>query len=283
MRRAWRGVTALRKADEAFAKDVDLERLRHDYDRLKQELETVEVQGRSELERAARCALSLRSGYERSAVTLRRRDRARIERERRDTEIAQLSRELELPRRTQPADLRAAPSPRRATQRSSGAQRRATATEQALGHLDGEAIAEQRDQLNTHQATIADLNSKIDSLADQMADRSSQISAASALSATVNSGSADGAWAAEEQWQTLKEERAARRRARHAAPPRAGSGAPQTMKLGFTLRASSLRGAHSRRAWRSGEELISARTRLETELERQAAQLGEARQRWRSW
>ena len=51
------------------------------------------------------------------------------------------------------------------------------ATEQALkGHLDDAEtkIAEQRDQLNTHQATIADLNSKIDSLADQMADRSSR-------------------------------------------------------------------------------------------------------------
>mgnify|MGYP001235477087 CR=1 FL=1 len=52
MRRAWRErETALRKADGSLRqKDVDLERLRHDYDRLKQELETVEVQGRSELE-----------------------------------------------------------------------------------------------------------------------------------------------------------------------------------------------------------------------------------------
>ena len=74
MRRAWRErETALRKADGSLRqKDVDLERLRHDYDRLKQEARDGGGAGeRSELE-ASGAPLNLRSGYERSAVTLRR-------------------------------------------------------------------------------------------------------------------------------------------------------------------------------------------------------------------
>ena len=99
MRRAWRQrETALRKADGHLRqKDVDLERLRHDYERLKQELETVEVQGRNDLESSEALRAEQSKALEKIGGELEQaRDRARVERERRDNEIAQLSRELEL-------------------------------------------------------------------------------------------------------------------------------------------------------------------------------------------
>ena len=159
-------------------------------------------------------------------------------------------------------------------------------TEQALKDRIQDAetkISEQRDLNHSHQTTIADLNSKLDGLSAQLADRASEISAASALRTQLedqiqNQQSAHDR--AEEEWQTVKEERAARI-AELEAQLRHEQGERQATEDEARVHVESL---ESQRASLEAslaerrEELISTRTRLETELERQAAQLGEARQ-----
>lgn len=290
MRRAWRQrETALRKADGYLRqKDVELERLRHDYSRLKQELETLEVQGRTELDASeAQRSEQAKTIDQVQGELEQARDRARIERERRDNEIAQLSRELELAEEARSqliAEQRQAREEQR--QAAQALKQEQQATESALKDRLSDAdqkMTEQREESASHLASIADLNSKVDALAAQLADRASELSAASALRAQLDeqiqaSQTAHGQ--AEAQWQQTKEQRAARiaeleAQLRHEqGERRAAEDEARVHVESLEAQRGSLEVSLSERR----EELISTRTRLETELERQAAQLGEARQ-----
>jgi chromosome segregation ATPase len=290
MRQAWRArETALRKADGNLRqKDVELERLRHDHSRLRHELEAVEEKARSDLDASQDQGGTQKQEIEKlSSELAEAKDRARTERERRDNEIAQLSREVELAEEAR-GQLASEQRQAREEQRQAAQDLRdeTRAAEEALkGRLhDAEVkIGEQKDDLGKRVATIADLNSKIDGLSAQLTDRATELSAGAASRQQIEEQQREQVkvhTAADEAWQKSKEQAAARiaeleAQLRHEQGERsADEGEARVHVESLESQRSALEGSLAERR----EELIATRTRLETELEKQAAQLGEARQ-----